>query len=103
MEVHRQTCQSCGSMDVRNVIVREPGRAQMVYVICAECHELVARYRLSSYYHHGKGLESYLKSMGTDASDSARSHLDEFRTTKEEALEGYEAAVRQLKDEGKEV
>ena len=41
--------------------------------------------------------------MGTDASDSARSHLDEFRTTKEEALEGFEAAVKQLKDEGKEV
>ena len=103
LEVHRQRCQQCGSIDVRNVIAREPGRAQMVYVICSECHELVARYRLSGYYHHGKGLESYLRSMGSDASDSARGHLQEFGKIKEESLEGAQRVLEQLEDEGKSV
>ena len=45
MEVHRQRCQSCGSRDMRNVLVRQPNEPQTVFVRCVECGELVARYR----------------------------------------------------------
>ncbi len=103
MEVHRQTCQSCGSHDVRNILVREPGRAQMVFVRCARCHELVARYRLRDYYHHKKGVESYLRSLGSGATESGRSQLAEFDSVQKEALEGYQRALEALERAGKEV
>ena len=103
MEVHRQTCQACGSTEVHNIIAREEGRAQMIYVRCGGCGELVARYRLLDYYHHGKGLDSYLRSMGADASDSARHHLDEVGKAREEALNGYSQALAQLKEDGKTI
>ena len=101
MEVHPQTCQACGSIDLRNIIARQQGRAQMVYVRCAACGELVARYRLSDYYHHGKGIESFLDSVGSDASDSGRDHLGAFRRLQEEALEGYHEVLEQLEKNGK--
>lgn len=103
MEVHRQTCQSCGSKDVRNILVREPGRAQMVFVRCSNCHSLVARYRLSDYYHHGKGIESYLRSKGGGFGDSGRRELKQFGEIQEEAEEGYRKALESLEEEGKEI
>ncbi len=103
MEVHRQTCQDCGSIDVRNILVREEGRAQMVFVRCAKCGDLVARYRLRDYYHHGKDVESFLRSHGAEASDSGRSHLDEFGRIQDEAQEGYEQALNYLREKGKEI
>ena len=103
MEVHRQTCQSCGSTDVRNIIARQEGQAQMVYVRCSNCMEFVARYRLRDYYHHGKDVDSYLRSMGAEASDSARKHLDEFKKAREESLAGFEQALEQLREDGKAV
>lgn len=103
MEVHRQTCQACGSIDVRNIIAREEGRAQMVFVRCAKCGELVARYRLRDYYHHGKGVDSFLRSMGAEASDSGRHQLGEFGKVQKEALDAFEQVLAQLDEDGKEI
>lgn len=103
MEVHRQTCQACGSINVRNILARERGRAQMVYVRCAECSELVARYRLRDYYHHGKSAESFLRSMGSGVSESARDQLEEFAKIKEDAVAGYERALALLMEAEKKV
>ena len=103
MEVHRQTCQACGSIDVRDIIVREEGRAQMVFVRCAKCGELVARYRLRDYYHHGKGIDSFLRSMGSEASDSGRHQLGEFSKVQEEALAAYDQVLTQLQEEEKDI
>ena len=103
MEVRRQTCQNCGSTDVRNILVREEGHAQMVFVRCSKCGELVARYRLRDYYHHGKGAESFLRSAGSQASESGREQLKEFEQIQDEALAGYEQALEQLRNEGKEI
>jgi hypothetical protein len=96
MEVVVQKCQECGSEEVRNMLVREQGRAQMVYVCCAKCGSLVARYRLRDYYHHGKGIESFLRSAGSGGGDSGRDALAEFQKLKEEAVEGFEQALRLL-------
>lgn len=103
MEVHRQTCQACGSLDLRNILVRKPGQADMVYVLCASCRELVARYRLRDYYHHGKGAESFLRSVGAESSESGRSKLSDFAKVQEEALDGLQEALEVLAREGKEV
>jgi hypothetical protein len=96
MEVVLQKCQQCGSQEVRNMLVREPGRAQMVYVRCASCDTLVARYRLLDYYHHGKGLESFLRSAGSAAGESGRDAMTEFQQVQGEAVEGFEQARRIL-------
>lgn len=103
MQVSRQTCQSCGTIDVRNILVREPGQATMVYVRCRQCKSLVASYELSGYYHHGKGIESYLRAHGAAAADSGRQWLDEFQRVQKRAVAGYEAALEQLSAEQKEI
>ena len=74
-----------------------------MFVRCTQCGELVARYVLRAYYHHGKGPESFYRSVGSDASDSGRASLINFRRAKEEALSGYTAALEALREEGKEV
>ena len=101
MQVNRQTCQACGSINVRNLLVRESDRPTIVYVRCGQCGELVASYELSNYYHHGKGIESYLRSHGVAAADSGREWLAEFHRVQKDALVGYEAALQQLADDEK--
>jgi len=103
MEVHRQTCQACGSRELMNVLVREPGKPQVVYASCRKCNQLVARYQLESYYHHGKGSESWLRSRGSAAEESGRRMLRLFEAAKEEAVSGFERAMRELEESGKEV
>jgi hypothetical protein len=75
----------------------------MVFVRCSKCGELVARYQLRGYYHNGKGADSYFRSIGGDACDSGRAAMASFRRVKEESLSGYEQALKQLEEEGKEV
>lgn len=102
MEVHRQRCQKCQSLDLRNILVRAPGKGQVVLVRCAHCKELVARYELSRYYHHGKGFESWLRQIGL-VSESARDLAETYETAQDDALREYEAALAQLALEGKDV
>ena len=81
---------------MHNLLVRASNQANVVYVRCASCQALVARYELSGYYQHGQGLESYLKAHGVAAGDSGRQWLAEFERTQAEAIAGYEAAVARL-------
>ena len=74
-----------------------------IYVRCLGCGELVARYRLSEYYHHGKGIESFLRSLGSGAGESGRDYLTQFQRTQTEAVHGYEDALRTLEEQGKDV
>ncbi|QDT37809.1 hypothetical protein [Stratiformator vulcanicus] len=101
MDVHRQQCQQCGSRSLQNLIVREPTKPQRVFVRCADCGAFVARYTLSNYYHHGKGIESYLRSQNV-AEDSGREWLDRFRHTEESAVSGFEQVVEELGRVGKD-
>ena len=103
MQVNRQTCQECGSREARNIIVREAGRPMTVYVRCGNCGQLVAAYELKNYYHHGKGIESYLRGHGAGAEDSGRRWLDEFKQVQERAQSGYQAALEKLAKDGKEI
>lgn len=102
MEVKRQKCQACKSIDVRNIIVRE-GTQQLIFVRCANCQELVARYQLKDYYHHGKGIESYLRAHGVAGSDSGRAWLDTFQKSQQEAVIGYREALQKLEEAQKDI
>jgi hypothetical protein len=103
METHRQRCQVCQSLQMRNILVREPGEPTVIYARCGECGELVARYRLEDYYHHGKGIESYLRSHGGAAAESGRRIMKEFQEVEAQALAGFAAAIAQLQQQGKDV
>lgn len=101
MEVHRQQCQRCQSVTVHDVLVREAGQPQTVYVICAQCHSLVARYRLSGYYHHGKGASSFYRWRGPREGDSGREMLGEYEKARDDALSGYARVLTALADQNK--
>lgn len=103
MEVRRQTCQACGSIDVRNILARKPDEPTMVYVRCAKCGELVAYYGLQDYYHHGKGIESYLRGQGVPADDSGRAWLAGYQKLKQDALSGFEEVLQLLANEKRDV
>ncbi|MEZ6317149.1 MAG: hypothetical protein R3B49_00145 [Phycisphaerales bacterium] len=98
MEVHRQQCQACGSFSLYDVLVREAGQPQTVFVICAACHDLVARYRLQGYYHHGKGADSFIRSREGKMAESGRELLEEFDTVRVDALRGFKRVLGQLAD-----
>jgi hypothetical protein len=100
MDVHRQTCQNCGSRALHNILVREPGHRVVVFVGCTSCEKLVARYALESYYHHGKGLESYLRSIQGSV-ESGRRVLSEFEAAQQDAVDAYARVVKSLRDKGK--
>ena len=102
MDVKRQKCQSCRSIDVRNIIVRD-GSDQAIFVRCAKCKELVARYQLKDYYHHGKGIESYLRAHGMGDGDSAREWMDLFNKSQEQAVVGYDEAIKVLESTNREI
>jgi hypothetical protein len=103
MEVHRQTCQKCGSIDVRNIIEREANLPAIIYVRCAKCGELVARYQLSDYYHHGKGFDSYMHSHQVIAAESGREVLKMFKNVKKESTDGFKRVLDILSKEGKKI
>lgn len=103
MQVNRQTCQACGSIEVRNILAREANQPTIVYVRCGQCRELVACYHLSAYYHHGKGLESFLRGQGVAAGDSGRQWLAEFNRVQEDSVSGYQDALQKLAEASKEV
>lgn len=105
MEVRRQTCQSCGSRKVRNILVREDGERDKVYVQCHKCKELVARYIIghTGYYHHGKGFESYLRGLNRGGDfESGKDISAEFEEVKGISLQEFAKVLEVLKETGKD-
>jgi len=101
MEVHRQRCQICQSLRLNNLVTRDADGGTIIYARCADCGELVARYRLRDYYHHGKGVESYLRSLDPGNAESGRRMLAEYNDIQAKALEGFQRALEQLDKDGK--
>ena len=50
---------------MRNLLSRAVGESDKVFVQCVKCGGFVARYTIAQggYYHHGKGFESYIRSL----------------------------------------
>ena len=102
MQVHRQRCQSCDSVDLHNLLVRLPGKSQVVLVVCAACRQLVARYELARYYHHGKGIDSWLRSFDA-TTESAHDLKDAFEAVRDGALSELEEALEILEAQDHEL
>jgi hypothetical protein len=100
MDVHVQRCQFCGSDKMKNILVRNPGDRDRVYVQCQDCESFVASYIIApmGYYHHGKGYESFLRSMirsGDMMSGRKLQHFFEERKTKD--VEQFKKILEELK------
>lgn len=105
MEVHRQTCQKCGSRKLRNIIARMEGENDKVFVQCTNCKALVARYVIAQrgYYHHGKGFESYLKGLNRGGYfESSKDFQNDFWELQENAVKQFETVLEELKKLGKD-
>ncbi|MDA7907924.1 hypothetical protein N9C66_00450 [Akkermansiaceae bacterium] len=97
MEIRHQTCLSCHSQELENIIVRDAGRTQSIFVRCAKCHEFVARYILKEYYHHGRTLDSLLQSTGQSV-ESGREMLHQFKEREGTAKAQFEKMIQNLQD-----
>ena len=78
-----------------NIIVRAPGKRQVIFVQCKGCGDLVVRYELAEYYHHKKGIESYLRNVAI-ATESTLDLQDSFVRLKEHSPEELKEALRIL-------
>tara|TARA_R110002049_G_scaffold288534_1_gene471111 strand:+ start:27268 stop:27579 length:312 start_codon:yes stop_codon:yes gene_type:complete len=103
MEIDQQQCQQCGSLDMRNILVRSSDGPMTVYVRCLGCESLVARYRLTDYYHRGKGMESFLRSLGPRAGESGRDYLAEVQRVQKEAERGYTEVISTLTQDDEDI
>lgn len=95
MEVRNQTCLACHSKTFENIIVRDAGRTQAIFVRCVDCGAFVARYILKDYYHHGRSLDSLLQSTAQSA-ESGRELLSDFKEREETAVEQFEKVMNAL-------
>ncbi len=103
MECHRLTCQACGSRRMNTVLLRDAD--EKLVVICADCHEFVARWLLSShgYYHEGKSFDSYLRSLErAGEAPTGRNLQAHFERLQKEARSDFKLALKQLQAEGKD-
>lgn len=101
MDLHRQRCQACQSLDLHCLLRRDEAHPLTVYVRCAKCDELVARYKVEEYYHHGKGIESWLKAMRPGALESGRNIRLDFEKARDESVAEYADVVEELGAQGK--
>lgn len=97
MEIRHQTCLACHSSTLENIIVRDAGRTQAIYVRCRNCHQFVARYILKDYYHHGRTLDSLLQSTGQTL-ESGREMLHEMKEREETAVEQFAKVMEALEN-----
>ncbi|MCP4294702.1 MAG: hypothetical protein GY786_03760 [Proteobacteria bacterium] len=101
MEIHRQTCQGCGSRNMKNIIVREESEADKIFAQCHDCGALVARYVIGQkgYYHSGKGFESFLRGLNRGGSfDSGKNIFKDFTGIKDRCEEKF-ARILKIVDE----
>ena len=90
---------------MRNLVVRNPGTHEKIYAQCENCKQLVARYILAEmgYYHHGKGVESFLKSVENSGDMySGRDLLETFKNISEDENKNFEKIATTLHEMGKD-
>ena len=101
MEIHVQQCQNCKSNKLKNILYREAGESDKVYVQCQDCEGFVASYTLEpqGYYHHGKGYESFLRGINRSGEFTSGSRVQRlFLEHKNGEIQGFEKTIALLKE-----
>lgn len=101
MEVLLQKCQSCSSTNMQNILYRESGEPDRVFVQCQNCKEFVASYVISplGYYHHGKGFESFLRGIHRSGEFMSGRRIKQlFIKRKYDEMVAFEDALKKLQE-----
>ncbi len=101
MEVHVQKCQNCTSSNLKNIIFRESGEPDRVYVQCQNCQEFVSSYVISplGYYHHGKGYESFLRGIHRSGEVMSGRRIEQlFLKRKNDEILAFNDVIKNLED-----
>lgn len=106
MEIHIQKCQKCQSSNLKNIIYRESGEPDRVYVQCHDCHDFVASYVIAplGYFHNGKGYESFLRGVQRSGEFlSGRNVKEKFLARKTNELDTFKEVIEnvRIRDEKK--
>ena len=99
MEVRVQKCQNCESQNLKNILFRESGEPDRVFVQCHDCNEFVASYVISTmgYYHNGKGFESFLRGVNRSGGFmSGRNIKKLFSERKDLEAQAFKDVLNQL-------
>jgi hypothetical protein len=106
MEIHVQQCQFCDSRQVRNILFREEGEPDRVFVQCTRCDAFVASYVIApmGYFHHGKGFKSFLRGIFRSGEFmSGRRVKDKFEKRKAMEQERFRRVLEELALKEKEM
>lgn len=90
---------------MRNILAREPGEPDKVFVQCRSCKQMVARYTIGQggYYHHGKGFESYIRGLSRGGEImSGKNVKKDYENMKTKCLEKFGEVLQALQEEDKE-
>ncbi|GAB5554979.1 MAG: hypothetical protein Sapg2KO_45700 [Saprospiraceae bacterium] len=104
VELHIQKCQACESTKLKNILYRQTGRADKVYVQCQDCGAFVASYAIAprGYYHHGKGYESFIRGISRGGEYMSGSRIKRlFIEHKEREIQTFEKVLELLKERDK--
>ena len=99
MEIHVQKCQKCGSTNLKNIIYRESGEPDRIYVQCNDCQDFVASYVIAplGYYHNGKGYESFLRGVSRSGEFmSGRRVKQLFLNRKNDEQAAFDEVIKKL-------
>lgn len=86
---------------MKNILYRQTGKSDKVYVQCQNCGEFVASYAIAprGYYHHGKGYESFLRGISRGGEFMSGTRVQRlFTEHKEKEIQTFEKVLKLLKD-----
>ena len=100
MEVTIQKCQNCQSDNLKNILFRESGEPDRVFVECHNCKIFVASYEIAplGYFHNGKGFESFLRGVNRSGEFMSGRRVQKlFSERKETEISAFENIKEQLR------
>ncbi len=101
MDVLLQKCQNCQSEKLKNILYREAGEPDRVFVECHDCKTFVASYVIAplGYFHNGKGFESFLRGVNRSGGFmSGRRVKRLFAERKDMEIKAFKEVKEKLKE-----
>ena len=88
------------SSNLKNIIYRESGEPDRVFVQCHDCQDFVASYEIApmGYFHNGKGYESFLRGVQRSGGFmSGRNIKEKFVARKNMEQKAFEEVIENLR------
>jgi hypothetical protein len=86
---------------MKNILFREAGYPDKVFVQCLDCKSFVASYEIAplGYYHHGKGYESFLRGITRSGEfTSGRNIKNIFVERRDQEIEKFNRVLELLRE-----